>query len=321
MVELKSASDQPSAVSPPPPLPGRRALVVRIGALGDLLLTRRLTYSLWRAGFHSTLLAPARHAGLLLADRWIETVFDSESPAWSGAFAGSWPADSGGFDLAVLISNSGDLARAVRRSSPRMIQVPPQAKNHAGLVARQWAEAAREHCAPFTEALPLLEPEADGVILPGATLIHPGSGSPGKNWPLERFAAMARRLSSLGHRVTWIRGPAEAGLPSEAWPGPVIDRPSLPALAATLAESRLFIGNDSGVSHLAAAVGAPCVVLFGPTDPSLWAPDGSRVRVLRSRDGDLAAISVGEAVEAVEDMARLNPSRRGQRPKAGPVQP
>jgi heptosyltransferase-2 len=69
----------------------------------------------------------------------------------------------------------------------------------------------------------------------------------------------------------------------------------LPELAAALARSRLFLGHDSGVSHLAAAVGAPCVLLFGPSDPAMWAPPGDHVRVLR-RGAALDAISVDEVL-------------------------
>jgi ADP-heptose:LPS heptosyltransferase len=56
----------------------------------------------------------------------------------------------------------------------------------------------------------------------------------------------------------------------------------------------LFLGHDSGVSHLAAAVGTPCVLLFGPTDPAMWAPPGEYVRVIH-RGPEMSAISVDTA--------------------------
>ncbi len=61
----------------------------------------------------------------------------------------------------------------------------------------------------------------------------------------------------------------------------VIERISLPTLAALMSECRLFIGSDSGVSHLAALVGIPTAVIFGPTNPDVWAPRGSHVRIVR----------------------------------------
>lgn len=278
--------------------------MIRIGALGDVLLTRRLTYSLSLAGFQSTLLAPGRHASLLLADPWIEAVLDSESPRFAGAFNGSWPAESG-FDVAVLISNSDDLESAARLAAADVIRVPPEPARDDAPIARQWADAARAVCLPFTGVLPLLETKAREAITSGATLIHPGSGSRAKNWPIDRFIELTGRLEALGHRVVWIRGPAEADLPAGIPPDQVIDRPSLRALAATLARSRVFIGNDSGVSHLAGAAGAPTLVLFGPTRASVWRPDGPRVHVVPARRGKLSSIRVEDVVAAVDNVARL----------------
>ena len=85
----------------------------------------------------------------------------------------------------------------------------------------------------------------------------------------------------------------------EAWTGERVDRPSLQALAATLATSRLFIGNDSGVSHLAGAVGAATVTLFGPTRGEVWGPDGPRVQVVRASSGALDDIPVRAVLDAL----------------------
>ena len=132
---------------------GRRALVIRIGALGDVILTRRLTYSLSLAGVRSTLLAPGRHASLLLGDPWIDAVLDSESGAFAPAFAGSWPKEAR-FDMAVLISNSADLEKAAGLAAAKVIRLPPEPGRDDVPIARQWAEAARGVCLPFTGALP-----------------------------------------------------------------------------------------------------------------------------------------------------------------------
>ena len=275
-----------------------------------MLLTRRLSYSLSLAGYRSTLLAPARHASLLLADPWIDSILDSESPRFAGAFAGSWPEEGGGFDVAVLISNSSDLEKAVRLAAAKVVRLPPGPVGNDRTIAQQWADAASDFCAPFIDGLPLLRADAPEALVSGATLIHPGSGSPGKNWPMEAFIKLSRRLSASGHLVAWIRGPAEADFTEAIAPDRVLDRPSLEALAATIGQSRLFIGNDSGVSHLAGAMGTPSVVLFGPTDPAIWRPDGRRVRIVRAGGGDLAGLQVEDVVAATDDMARLSPARR-----------
>ena len=116
-------------------------------------------------------------------------------------------------------------------------------------------------------------------------IVHPFSGSARKNWPLERFREVARAL-----RAAWCAGP-EDELPEHA-----IRIPDLYELAGRLAGAQLFIGNDSGIAHLAAAVGTPVVVLFGPTDPRVWAPRGPRVRVLKGTE--MAAIPVMDVMAA-----------------------
>jgi ADP-heptose:LPS heptosyltransferase len=77
----------------------------------------------------------------------------------------------------------------------------------------------------------------------------------------------------------------------------------LRALGALLADAGLFVGNDSGVSHLAAAWGAPTVALFGPTDARVWAPDAECARTVQSRTGEMAGIGVEEVAEAVRGLA------------------
>ncbi|MCS7316315.1 MAG: glycosyltransferase family 9 protein [Bryobacterales bacterium] len=106
----------------------------------------------------------------------------------------------------------------------------------------------------------------------GFAVIHPFSGSPRKNWPLENFHALARWL---GHRlpVRWCAGPEE---PLEG----AVRFENLYELACWLAGASIYIGNDSGITHLAAAAGAPVVAIFLATDPTVWAPRGARVRVV-----------------------------------------
>jgi len=108
----------------------------------------------------------------------------------------------------------------------------------------------------------------------GFAAIHPFSGSPRKNWPLERFHRMAE---SLGRTmpVRWCAGPDDPPLDD------AVHIPDLYKLACWLAKARLYVGNDSGITHLAAAVGTPVLAIFGPTDPVVWAPRGPNVRVAR----------------------------------------
>lgn len=155
---------------------------------------------------------------------------------------------------------------------------------HAGLPPEDWTRHASIY---YTSCLNLrneaefylrIEP-ADVDI---DVMIHPGSGSPDKNWPLRNFMNLAEDLEAAGRSVTWCLGPAEL----ERDPGRFKDtlrgkdclHPETPLdLARLLAAARQYIGNDSGVTHLAAAVGCPTLALFGSTDAEVWAPKRSQV--------------------------------------------
>jgi ADP-heptose:LPS heptosyltransferase len=132
-------------------------------------------------------------------------------------------------------------------------------------------------------------------------LIHPGSGASAKNWPIENFLTLADHLEREGRRVDWLAGPAErehdvlSRLPRALPEGP------LTTVAKRLAGAKLYIGNDSGITHLAAAVGCHVIALFGATDPRVWGPRGDRVRVL---GGPGSWPSVDEAIAACETSNR-----------------
>jgi heptosyltransferase-3 len=104
--------------------------------------------------------------------------------------------------------------------------------------------------------------------------IHPFSGSASKNWPLEKFRALAAKLERY-MPVQWLAGDDDPPLPG------AVRIADLYEVACWLATARVYVGNDSGITHLAAAVGTPVLALFGHTYPNVWAPRGSHVRVLK----------------------------------------
>jgi ADP-heptose:LPS heptosyltransferase len=118
--------------------------------------------------------------------------------------------------------------------------------------------------------------------------IHAGSGSKAKNWPLENFVSLVQSLyQKCRGTVLVVEGPAERNMidnMSEALDGSnyiALQSLALPLLAAILSQCNLFIGNDSGITHLAAALGVPVIALFGPTDPYVWGPQGKKVFIAR----------------------------------------
>jgi heptosyltransferase-3 len=123
----------------------------------------------------------------------------------------------------------------------------------------------------------------------GYAIIHPFASSASKRWPLERFEELAKRLSKR-MPVRWCCGP------EEEYPGAARIQ-NLYELGCWIAGGRVFIGNDSGISHLAAAVGTPAVALFGPTDPAVWAPRGPSVQVIAK--ASIAEITVDEVEAAI----------------------
>lgn len=121
----------------------------------------------------------------------------------------------------------------------------------------------------------------------GATLLHPGAAYASRRWPAERWAAVARAELGRGRPVVVTGGPGEEGLAREvvARAGLEPDRAllgqDLLGLAATVAAAARVASGDTGVAHLATALGRPSVILFGPTSPELWGPPaGGRHRVL-----------------------------------------
>jgi heptosyltransferase III len=129
---------------------------------------------------------------------------------------------------------------------------------------------------PFT-FFPALPPAAGVPRIPVPVMdredfavIHPFASSPSKRWPLENFRAVAEELNIP---VQWTAGPEERL--DEA-----VRFEDLYELGCWIAKSRVYIGNDSGISHLAAAVGTPVVAIFQTSDPAIWAPRGELVKVL-----------------------------------------
>ncbi len=167
------------------------------------------------------------------------------------------------------------------------------------------------------------------TVLPpvrGAALVHPGAAFPGRRWPAERFAAVARQLAGAGHDVRVTGGPAERDLAAAVARGAglgddavLAGRTSTLELAAAVAAARVVVSGDTGVAHLATAYRRPSVVLFGPVSPALWGPpartgaSGPLHVVLWHGDGTgdpwgteldpaLARITVDEVLRALEQV-------------------
>ncbi len=140
---------------------------------------------------------------------------------------------------------------------------------------------------------------AMGITGPVAAL-HSGSGSRRKNWPADRFVALAERIKCEGrYQPLFIVGEADQPPAGEM---PVLSGCELSEVAGVLSECAVYVGNDSGITHLAAALGLPVVALYGPSDADRWGARGERVTHLRSPDGDLNNLETAQVFEAVGDI-------------------
>ena len=180
----------------------------------------------------------------------------------------------------------------------------------------------------LTLVVPELPPPVEDAVV-----IHPGAAYPARRWPPERFAGVARWAAAQGWPVV-VTGTADetaladrvrrgAGLPEAAL---LAGRTDLVQLAALVAHARLVVCGDTGMAHVATALGTPSVVLFGPVSPARWGPatDGPHACVWRGGTGDpwagrvdpgLLGISAEEVVQCAEATVRRTPGpARGTTP-------
>jgi ADP-heptose:LPS heptosyltransferase len=186
-----------------------------------------------------------------------------------------------------------------------LIDMPQKVTHGAGHATEQLARPLQKL------ALFLEEPQWRLPIFPlgvkaSKIAIHLGSGSESKNWPMDHWGQLIRDLKDKrpNTQLVCITGEAEEarGTVSLAKIHPTTERwHSLPLveLASRLGSCDLFLGHDSGISHLASACGVPCLLLFGPTDPATWAPPQPTVQILQAPEGDLALLTLETVREAV----------------------
>lgn len=304
-----------------------RTLVIRGGAIGDFILTLPALKALRdaRPGAHIEILG-YKHIAVLAENRfYAQAVRSIEYGPLSRFFAdkSELPAELAdyfaSFDLIISYLYDPDevFGKNLRRCGVGdLLCGPAKIVEDAGHAARQLARPIeelgieifnlserifpsiedREFARDFVETLP--QP---------IVAIHPGSGSHKKNWPLENWIALFSEngdLSVSGKRSSLVIVSGEAdnaqgGQLEREWRGRNVrfaKNLPLPQLAAVL-ERCVFIGHDSGISHLAAAAGADCILLFGPTNPDVWAPKNNNVRVLKAPNGSISDLKI-EHVEA-----------------------
>ena len=299
-----------------------RTLVVHPGALGDVLLAVPALRALRAAapGGELALAAQPRIAALLAALGVVDRPLAFDGLGLDALFTEDGAAPGALRDAARVVCWFGArdpvFVRRLTALAPGAVVAPPAGRDGPvweHLVLTVGAVPDARWRAPLAPPPPLV---AEGRRRLGAlgwdgraplVVLHPGAGSVAKRWAAEGFAAAIGGLAAdgpFGIVVHQARADADAVgalLPRLPRAALTLEAPSLPCLAGVLAHARAYLGNDSGVSHLAAALGVPSVVLFRP-EHLAWAPWAAAARVLVVEMGAPAASDVARVRDALQGL-------------------
>ena len=324
----------------------RRILVIRGGAVGDVILTLPVFGALRQAfpNAHIEVVGDARRLRLARHSFYADAIMDAERLEIHRLFSRAalkprkLVSYLSGFDLILSYAPAPSevFLDNVQRCCPGDVIAwtpHPDDTIHA-------TDHLLQPMLGFVDTTPSAEPrvypdregrqaanrfwQSTGLPDQGVLAIHAGSGGPHKLWPQEGWQHIVQWAAKDGVPGILIYGPAEQerGLGSllnnlgPAWK-PLGNAPLL-ELAAILEKCAAFAGHDSGVTHLAAAVGTPTLALFGPTDPRVWGPRGRHSCVMQPASSgplgldNMPAGTVVETLRAILDGAfQCNPSRLG----------
>lgn len=289
--------------------------VIRNGAMGDFILTLPALATLRTAYPTSSIRLIAHPAFAALAAP--ETILNSSSARLAPLYSATTPLSKitqelfSSTDFILAYSTAADhiLGHNLRQlvgaeficHDPR----PPAATTKH--ITNHLLAPLKQAGLPVNKPLPYIQLEQEALTFAQrwwrqspfnkpVIIMHPGSGGRHKCWPLKRFVHLSQALEKASYQTLWLHGPADAHIATAlathlptccllASPGPA-------RLAALIQKARLFIGNDSGPAHMAAAVGTPTMVLFGPTDPRIWRPPHPHVVVIQAPNSNLESLQV-----------------------------
>jgi len=300
-----------------------RILIIRPGAIGDTLLTFPVIAAL-RVAYAAEQVMLVGNAAVLplaLTSGIVEDVADYGQLQWSELFS------SDGIHAAATLSllAQTDLVICWLRDSEGIVRHNLQQAGikHIVIAAGRPVEGRQIHIVRYlaeTVGLPIHTVDAASwqLSLPkrdsrlnettqSIVAIHPGSGGARKCWPVTAFAEVIERLWQRGYAILLLAGPADherlstlrqsLSLPPEPTMLQVLVDAPLIEVAHQLRQCKCYLGNDSGITHLAAMLGIPTVALFGPSDPTIWRPVGPNVEILY--EPDLASLAVEAVMERV----------------------
>ncbi|MEP6662350.1 MAG: glycosyltransferase family 9 protein [Verrucomicrobiota bacterium] len=307
-----------------------KILVIRGGAIGDFILTLPV-FSALRAQFpeaHLEVLGYSHIANLALLGGLVEQVRSIESRPLAGFFArgGKLSEELQEYfsSFAVIISYLYDPDKIFQTNvllctKAQFLAAPHRPDETQNAPAALTFLKPLERLAIFTtNPIPRLLPPGNLPLTENRIAVHPGSGSPKKNWPETKWAELLEKLlRETDAKILLVGGEAEGSrlnTLSKNLPAHRIEMAEnlpLVELAPLLQRSRVFIGHDSGISHLAAAVGLPGLILWGETRLEIWRPPQAQIQILRHDQG-LPHIETEEVLTELKKILETNPT--GDRP-------
>lgn len=298
----------------------RRCLVIRGGAIGDFILTLPAMAVLKAGGATLEVMGYQRVLGLVHRRFYAENTRPIESAALAACFnprsevAPSLAAYLRAFDeIYSYIYDPDELFSSTLR------RLGVQTIHSISPILASGSHATEQLLGPLAAAIrspeimqPRLYFSEDDRLQAAAILkekvdvmVHPGSGSAAKTWPFPNWLFVIRQLQAAGYKVALCGGEVEEP-DREKWEKEAACQTlwNLPLhiLGACLQRARLFLGHDSGISHLASAAGVRSLLLFGPTDPNLWAPPHPHTRILQAPDGRLESLAPDLVLRQAEEL-------------------
>lgn len=297
----------------------RNVLIIHAGALGDFVLAWPLILALGRLHPQSRIIVVTHASKGALAEAALRVESADIDHGWHGIYAsgGDVPEHvtklfQAAHSIYSFVSSEGDEAtanfRRVAGAEAKVVTLAPRPPDG-------FDRHSTDHLLSQLEAMPAIKTGVQQMLksialrgvgvgrsATGDVVIHPGSGSPAKCWPVEKCVKLIQRFKRKRATVRVLLGEvelerfADSDVKALEMVAEVRRPSSYLALFNELHTASTFVGNDSGPSHLAGIIGVPTVALFGPTDPGVWRPLGPRVKVLRKEPID--DLSVDEVFHA-----------------------
>jgi hypothetical protein len=289
-------------------------LIIRPGAIGDTLLTLPVIQALREQydANHITLVGNAAVLPLAQTSGTVDEIHDYQEARWSHLFIAEVNGHNQDARLDGILKRTqlaicwlrdpeGIVERNLKATGiPQVIVAPghpdpssPVATHITTYLANTIGLSLQKPLHDIYLSLSDTIQYKDITVYEGSVALHPGSGGTRKCWPVERFAEVIARLWQQNRMVLVLAGPAEQerlvrlrnllqAYPQTGRCEFLIDAPLL-TIAQHIQKCQCYIGNDSGLTHLASMLGLPTLALFGPSNPITWRPPGPSVTILHEQ--------------------------------------